>query len=74
LAREAEMCYSAIAMVTNFAAGISTEPLTHKEVLDTMKQNAANIQTLLNQAIKNAEPDDDCDCRHALREFGWFKL
>ena len=74
LAREAEMCYVTVSMVTNFAAGITTEPLTHKEVLDTMRQNAANIQTLLNQAIQNAEPEDDCDCRHALREFGGFKL
>jgi 5'-methylthioadenosine phosphorylase len=74
LAREAEMCYVTVSMVTNFAAGISPEPLTHKEVLDTMKQNAANIRSLLNRAIEKSPTDDDCICRHALQEYGGFKL
>jgi 5'-methylthioadenosine phosphorylase len=74
LAREAEMCYVTISMVTNFAAGISAELLTHKEVLDTMQQNAANIQSLLDQTIKNADSNMDCSCHHALAEFGGFKL
>ncbi|MDF2874551.1 MAG: S-methyl-5-thioinosine phosphorylase, partial [Sporomusa sp.] len=43
LAREAEMCYATVSMVTNFAAGISPQPLTHHEVLETMQGNAENI-------------------------------
>ena len=74
LAREAEMCYVTVSMVTNFAAGISSEPLTHHEVLDTMKQNSANIRSLLDQAIEAAETDEKCSCQHALREFGGFTL
>ncbi len=74
LAREAEMCYVTVSMVTNFAAGISPVLLTHREVLDTMKQNAANIQSLLDHVIENATPDEECPCLHALREFGGFKL
>lgn len=74
LAREAEMCYVTVSMVTNFAAGISPNLLTHKEVLDTMKQNAANIQALINQVIETSVSNDDCVCHHALREFGGFKL
>ena len=74
LAREAEMCYVTVSMVTNFGAGISTENLTHKEVLDTMTQNAENIRTLIAQTIEYTEVDSDCDCHHALREFGGFKL
>lgn len=74
LAREAEICYVTVSMVTNFAAGISSEPLTHHEVLDTMKQNAANIRSLLDRTIANSKMDDDCSCHHALREFGGFKL
>ena len=74
LAREAEMCYVTVSMVTNFAAGISSEPLTHHEVLDTMKHNSANIRSLLDQAIEAAETDEECSCQHALREFGGFTL
>ena len=74
LAREAEICYATISMVTNFAAGISPTPLTHAEVVDTMNQNAANIRALLKQTILIAARTDDCSCPHALREFGGFKL
>lgn len=74
LAREAEICYLTVSMVTNFAAGISPAPLTHGEVLDTMRQNAANIRLLLDRTIANYTWEDDCVCQHALREFGGFRL
>lgn len=38
LAREAEMCYATISMVTNYAAGISSEPMAHAEVVARMKR------------------------------------
>jgi len=74
LAREAEMCYVTVSMVTNFAAGLSNENLTHHEVLDTMKQNAHNIRRLIAKTIENTAIDSDCACHHALREFGGFRL
>ena len=74
LAREAEMCYVTVSMVTNFAAGISKECLTHQEVLETMKQNSANIRLLIAKTIETTDPEADCVCHHALREFGGFKL
>jgi 5'-methylthioadenosine phosphorylase len=66
LAREAEICYATIAMVTNFAAGISPNKLTHQEVLDVMAENAANLRKLIMQAVAGLEADRDCGCRHAL--------
>ncbi len=63
LAREAEMCYATVAMVTNFAAGISPAPLTHREVVDVMMQNSENIKKLLVQAITWIDPDRTCSCR-----------
>ena len=74
LAREAEMCYATVSMVTNYAAGISPQPLTHSEVLETMAANADNIKKLIMAAIVNLEPDADCACKHALQEYGGFKL
>ena len=74
LAREAEMCYVTVSMVTNFGAGISKENLTHKEVLDTMGQNSENIRLLIAQTIENTDIDAACACHHALREFGGFTL
>lgn len=62
LAREAEICYATIAMVTNFAAGISSDRLSHQEVVDTMIQNGENIRKLLLQAIALIEDNRACAC------------
>lgn len=74
LAREAEMCYATVSMVTNYAAGISAQPLTHGEVLDTMKANTENIKRLIMETISLIDLDADCTCRHALAEYGGFQL
>lgn len=66
LAREAEMCYATIAMVTNYAAGISPTRLTHQEVVDVMMQNGENIRKLVMQAIAWIDQDRSCVCHHAL--------
>ena len=74
LAREAEMCYATIAMVTNFAAGISKAPLTYHEVIEIMNQNTENLKTLLMNTIKLIDIEADCSCQHALAEYGGFKI
>ncbi len=74
LAREAEMCYATVSMVTNFAAGVSSGPLTHSEVLAAMRDNIENIKKLVMTAIESLDPAADCACRRALAEYGGFKL
>jgi 5'-methylthioadenosine phosphorylase len=74
LAREAEMCYATVSMVTNYAAGISPQPLTHHEVLETMHANMENIKKLVMDAIGRINTDVECQCRQALAEYGGFKL
>lgn len=74
LAREAEMCYVTVSMVTNYAAGISPLPLTHSEVLDTMKENTDKIKKLIMASIMLIDTDLDCSCRQALAEYGGFIL
>ena len=74
LAREAEMCYVTVSMVTNFGAGISKQLLTHKEVFETMNQNSENIMRLIARILETTDSEADCSCMHALQEFGGFKL
>lgn len=62
LAREAEMCYATICMVTNFAAGISPTPLTHQEVLEIMADNATNLRKLAMGTLALISPDRQCQC------------
>ncbi|MHB9094432.1 MAG: S-methyl-5'-thioadenosine phosphorylase [Eubacteriales bacterium] len=70
LAREAEMCYVTIAMVTNFAAGISPTPLTHAEVLDAIRKNNENLKKLIIRTIEEMPQQRDCACQNALKELG----
>lgn len=66
LAREAEICYAAVAMVTNFAAGIAGYRLSHQEVVEMMKVQGENIRRLLMQAVEWIGTDRTCACQHAV--------
>ena len=66
LAREAEICYATVATVTNYAAGISDNPLTHQEVLERMDKASAKIYTLLTKAIEIIDSDESCFCKTAV--------
>lgn len=70
LAREAELCYVTIAMVTNFAAGISPTPLTHAEVMEAVEKNKENLKKLVMKTIETVPAGRNCECRHALKELG----
>jgi len=64
LAREAEICYATIVMVTNFAAGISSDPLSHQEVVGVMNENVQNFRGLVMEAIARVDEQADCGCQH----------
>jgi 5'-methylthioadenosine phosphorylase len=51
LARELGLCYATICMVTNWAAGMAGEKLSHEEVLSVMAANSKNLLGLLRAAI-----------------------
>ena len=75
LAREAEICYANLSLVTNLAAGISETKLSHQEVYDCMKQSKEKLLLLLQQALeKIVQGDSSCSCQSALKEFGGFDL
>jgi 5'-methylthioadenosine phosphorylase len=70
LAKEAEMCYATVAMVTNYCTGISPHPLTHAEVIETMRDNVQKIRELFFHAIERGFGERTCACPHALAELG----
>jgi 5'-methylthioadenosine phosphorylase len=51
LAREAGLEYQTIAIITNYAAGIGTTLLTHKEVLDAMAAASASLVEVLHRSL-----------------------
>jgi 5'-methylthioadenosine phosphorylase len=66
LARELELCYAAVAVVSNFAAGISKVKLTHAEVAEVMKKNIARVQKLIFAAVPKIPEKRSCLCGKAL--------
>ena len=67
LAREAEICYAAVAVMTNWAAGIGKERVSHLEVVEKMGEQIDALRSLFFQAIEIHQPAD-CSCRHAVEQ------
>ncbi len=68
LARELEICYTTIAAVTNYAAGIGKTPLTAREVINTMGETQEKLNTLISKAVQAIPAPSECECRTALRD------
>ncbi len=66
LAREREICYSSICIVSNFAAGISQHELSTDEVFEIMAQKKGELFELIYNFIRNVDDSKDCRCHHAL--------
>ncbi len=74
LAREASLCYATIALVTNYAAGISNNPLTHREVSENMNKMMATLKSALEYFIDHIELNNwCCNCKDALDELNSLK-
>jgi 5'-methylthioadenosine phosphorylase len=68
LAREAEMCYSTIAMITDYDCWHPEhDSVTVASIIATLNQNATNAQNVLKEAIKTIPADRDCKCASALK-------
>ncbi|MHC5035656.1 MAG: phosphorylase family protein, partial [Planctomycetota bacterium] len=67
LAREAEICYATIALVTDFDCWHeSEEDVSADLILENLRTNAATAQDML-RAVASALPKErSCECGHAL--------
>ena len=66
LAREAEICYATIAMVTDYDCWReSEEAVDIGTVLEVMNDNTRSIQEILPEILGTIALDADCSCRHA---------
>jgi len=67
LAREAELCYATIAMITDFDCWHPDhESVTAAQIIATLNQNSDNAQKVLRQAVKTLLPKRTCKCGAAL--------
>jgi len=69
LARELEMCFSVLAVVTNYAAGVKEEKkLTTTEVLEVMARSTEKVKGILKEAFSLIPEKRTCPCPEALKD------
>jgi len=66
LARELEICYLSLAMVTDWDVWQSN-PVNAEEVIKKMKENLEKIKKLLNKVIPKIPDQRKCLCKEALK-------
>jgi 5'-methylthioadenosine phosphorylase len=68
LAREMEMCYANISIVTDYDAGIKdvAEPVSTENVHYVFAQNMEKLKRLIFDCIPNIPAKRECQCAHAL--------
>lgn len=68
LAREAEVCYATIAMITDFDCWHPQhESVTAAQIIATLVQNAENAQRVLREAVRAMPEEQNCKCGAALK-------
>jgi 5'-methylthioadenosine phosphorylase len=70
LARELEMCYLNISLITDYDTGLEGDPnvmpVTHDEVLKIFEKNIGKLKDLIVEIIKSIPEERVCPCPHIL--------
>ena len=68
LSREAEICYSTLAMVTDYDCWHEDEDdVNGQAVMEVIQQNSATAQDVVRRAIRRLPEERTCDCATALQ-------
>jgi 5'-methylthioadenosine phosphorylase len=68
LAREAELCYASLALVTDYDCWReATEDVSVEAILAILGENAAAARRALAEAVRRVEPARGCECRDSMR-------
>jgi 5'-methylthioadenosine phosphorylase len=67
LAREAELCYATIAMITDYDCWHPQhDAVTVTEIIENLNRNTSNVQRVLHEAVAQLPEDRACKCGAAL--------
>lgn len=67
LAREAGICFGAITIVTNFAAGIGDKLLTTVEVVEGVKASEEKVLQVIDELSQISDIPFTCSCRDGIK-------
>ena len=67
LAREAELCYATMALVTDYDVWYEGEQdVTLEQVLSNVRRNVETAQAIVRRVVPALDLQADCSCRHAV--------
>jgi 5'-methylthioadenosine phosphorylase len=67
LAREAELCYAAFAMITDYDCWHPQhDAVTLEEIIGNLGKNAENVQLAIREAVRDIGDERSCKCGRAL--------
>ncbi len=67
LAREAELCYATMALVTDYDVWYEgEEDVTLEQVLSNVRRNVETAQAIVRGVVPALDLERDCGCRHAV--------
>jgi 5'-methylthioadenosine phosphorylase len=66
LAREAEMCYATVALVTDYDVWLEADDVTIEMVLENMRANVANVKAVVEEVLPALAAAGECGCHRAL--------
>jgi 5'-methylthioadenosine phosphorylase len=67
LAREAEICYSTVAMITDYDCWHPDHAsVTLEEIISNLNKNAENAQNVIREAVRTIPSERSCKCGRAL--------
>lgn len=67
LAREAELCYATVAMITDYDCWHPQHDAVRlEEIIANLSKNAENVQRLIREAVKDMGEERGCKCGSAL--------
>jgi 5'-methylthioadenosine phosphorylase len=67
LAREMEMCYASLAMITDYDVW-ADKPVTVEEIIRTVALNVKNLRTVITTALPKIPAKRTCACKDALHD------
>jgi 5'-methylthioadenosine phosphorylase len=68
LAREAEICYGSLAMITDYDCWHPEhDSVTYSQIIATLNQNSENAQRVLREAVRAMPEERSCKCGSALQ-------
>ncbi len=72
LAREMEICYVNLSLITDYDVGLEGEPsvipVSHLEVVKIFSQNIAKLKSLILGMIPEVPPERSCPCAQTLKD------